>query len=75
MLIEIGCIGRKINETDRYHEAEYEYTCPNRLYINDKDILCLHPLFTRIFRAQQPSNKKFVYPFATDIDAPDFRNW
>ena len=43
MLLEIGCIGRKIDETDRYDVAEFEYTIPNRLAVGDDDIMCVHP--------------------------------
>jgi hypothetical protein len=76
MLIEMGCIGRVINETDRYFIGEFEYTRPARLVISTSDTLCLHPVFCRIYSAKKPGNDgKVIYPYGSDIEGLDHREW
>jgi hypothetical protein len=49
MLVEIGAIGKCVAQTERYLEAEFEYTLPNQLPIGSREELCLHPMFMRVF--------------------------
>jgi hypothetical protein len=72
MLIEIGAIGRVISETDRYIQAEFEYTVPHQLFTSTDDMLCLHPLFTEIYSAKIRENKP-VYPYGSRLEDNDYR--
>jgi hypothetical protein len=78
MLIEIGAVGRWMGETERYVEAEFEYTAPNRLNVSDDETMCLHPLFAGVYGSidTQPgraAGAKAVYPFGWDSNGPDYR--
>ena len=70
MLIEIGALGRVLRHTDRYVEAEFDYTLPSPLFPGHHEELCLHPLFTRVFQAHtEPvanGGNRVVYPYGSD---------
>jgi len=70
MLLEIGCIGRRIGQTDRYDVAEFEYTIPHRLAVGDDDIMCVHPLFSGVYQSMPDvdgnGDRLLVYPYGTD---------
>ncbi len=70
MLLEIGCIGRKIGQTERYDVAEFEYTIPHRLAVGDDDIMCVHPLFSGVYQSMPDASddgvRRLVYPYGTD---------
>ncbi len=66
MLLEIGCVGRVIGHTDRYVEGEFDYTLPTPLFPGADDELCLHPLFSRVFRARIDEGAMPVYPYGAD---------
>ena len=81
MLIEIGAVGRVVEESDenttesdRYIQALFEYTVPHQLVTSTDDGLCLHPLFTEIFSAKTKL-KKPVYPYGSMVDDADYRDW
>lgn len=78
MLIEIGAVGRVLGETERYVTGLFEYTVPHRLVTSTDDELCLHPVFLKVFSAKKPplgGTRKTVYPFGTDVDGRDYRDW
>jgi len=78
MFVELGAIGRVIGDTDRYVIGLFEYTQPHQLVISSYETLCLHPIFTEIYnnRGKNPSeNIKPVYPYGTDIEGDDHRDW
>jgi hypothetical protein len=68
MLIEIGAMGRVIpgKSTDQYIQGNFEYTVEHELQISYDDELCLHPLFSGIFR--NDSKDQPVYPYGTGVD-------
>ncbi len=72
MLIEIGCIGRVIEETERYIQGEFEYTIPHKLITGTDDMLCIHPLFAGVFSAKIRKRKP-VYPFGSQVEDKDYR--
>ncbi len=74
MLIEIGAIGRVLNDTDRYTQAEFEYTVPHKLVTGTDDMLCIHPLFAEMFSAKI-REKKPVYPYGSRIEDKDYRDY
>ena len=69
MLIEVGAIGKLQAETDLYLEAEYAYTVPADLVVSLDDDLCLHPIFSSVYKgASKGSDVKPVYPYGSDPD-------
>jgi hypothetical protein len=88
-LIEIGCVGRAIDNgpRDRYVVGEFEYTRPGSLYIGDGEMFCLHPVFAEVFSCRNSTSRlaqlsaadrklvRPVFPIGTDPDAPvDYRD-
>ena len=72
MLIEIGVIGRFLEETDIYYKARFEYTASHELITSVDDTYCLHPLFSGIYGNGRKS--KPVYPYGSDVEDDDYRN-
>jgi Cdc6-like AAA superfamily ATPase len=69
MLKEIGAMGRVDRDkmTDVYITGEFEYAVDHELPISHDDRLCIHPLFSGIFRG--PRNKdRPVYPYGSVLD-------
>lgn len=69
MLLEIGCIGRQTDLTDRYHVAEFQYSLPHRLAVADDDMMCVHPLFSGVYQSQPDPDGESVrpiYPYGAD---------
>jgi len=78
MLIEIGALGRVLDETDLYVHGLFEYTVPHRLVTSSDDELCFHPVFLKVFSARRPDRnevKKTIYPYGTDVNTEDVREW
>jgi hypothetical protein len=57
MLIEMGIIGRVLEDSERYIQGEFEYTVPHQLVSSTDDMLCLHPLFTEVYSAKTREKK------------------
>jgi len=63
MLIEVGAIGREVETTEVFHEAEFEYAIRGRITEALTDGLCLHPLFSGTYpKRSNGTKKKRVYP-------------
>lgn len=74
MMLEIGAIGIVEEISERYVKGLFEYTVPHKLVSGTYEELCLHPLFTEVFRAMKPKqNPLVVYPHGTDISEDDWR--
>ncbi|MEO1523204.1 MAG: hypothetical protein AAFU78_20855 [Cyanobacteria bacterium J06633_2] len=77
MLSELGAIGRLTTSTNDYATATFEYGEPHRMLYTDKDTLCVHPIFTEMFRVIVPSSLpetyQPVYPLGTDPASADYR--
>jgi len=72
MLKEIGAMGRVDlgRVSDLYITGEFEYVADHELAISQDDRLCIHPLFSGIFRG--PRNKdRPVYPYGSVLDDED----
>lgn len=74
MLVEMGAVGRVEGETDRYIIGRFEYTEPHKLITSPLDELCLHPLFSLLFKKELKKEVRAVYPFGTDIDETEYRD-
>lgn len=77
MLIEMGIVGRVIGETEQYIQGLFEYTLPHRLVVGTSDEMCLHPIFSagRVKLPAKAGLPKPVYPFGSDIDGVEWRDW
>lgn len=71
-----GALGIKIDETDRYHIAEYSYTVQGHLGVREgRDVVCVHPLFSNEFcgsgvlRSLRSEGAKPVYPYGSGPEA------
>lgn len=77
MLVEMGIVGRVIGETEQYTQGLFEYTLPHRLVVGTSDEMCLHPIFSagRAKPETKGSASKPIYPFGSDIDGVEWRDW
>jgi hypothetical protein len=70
ILLEIGALGRVIEETSSYYRAEFEYHRTHKLIPTDDETMCWHPLFAEVFdspsRNGRDSSTKPVYPLGVD---------
>jgi hypothetical protein len=75
MLIEIGALGRVIpgKETDIYIKGNFEYTVSHELTLSHDDELCIHPLFSGIFRNDGRKDRP-VYPYGSALEDEDYRD-
>lgn len=79
MLIALGVLGVKVDETHRYNRAQFQYTFNSSLNAQeDVDELCFHPLFTRhLFERsldrQRELGQRPTYPFGCDPADGDYR--
>jgi hypothetical protein len=76
-LVETGIVGRVTDETERYFIGRFEYTEPHKLVIANDDVLCLHPVFAKVFHYKTPKGGavKAVYPYGSDPSGADHRSW
>ena len=73
MLIDIGALGRVIKETDVYIKGHFGYTVAHELAVSHDDQLCIHPLFSGIFRNYGRRDKP-VYPYGALLEDEDYRD-
>jgi hypothetical protein len=69
MMFSIGAIGLKVEEesTPDYSVARFEFNTKYILSISDKDKLCVHPMFSRIYNVERDGCPKLVLPRGTDF--------
>ncbi len=80
MLLTLGVLGVKVDETTRYHKGHFQYTFDSTLNVQeDVDDLCFHPLFTRYlfersFDQLRLVGERSTYPYGCDpADDDDYR--
>jgi hypothetical protein len=75
MLLEIGALGKTIpgKETDLYIKGNFEYTISHQLSLSQEDVLCIHPLFSGIYRGTGKQERP-VYPYGSALDDEDYRD-
>jgi len=80
MLFDLGVVGIKFGETDRYNKAHFQYTFDNSLVPREElDHLCLHPLFTRYLLERsiprlREERSHATYPYGCDPLGDDYRH-
>jgi len=79
MLFTIGALGVRLDETERYYKAHFQYTFDAPLNAaEDQDWLCFHPLFTRYLhertlRRLRTAKSLATYPYGSDPADQDYR--
>jgi hypothetical protein len=79
MSFAIGAIGIRLDETERYYKAHFQYTFDSPLSaVEDQDWLCFHPLFTRYLHERSLSRLRnakslVTYPYGSDPTEQDYR--
>ncbi|HEY8547298.1 MAG TPA: hypothetical protein VIL36_19690 [Acidimicrobiales bacterium] len=88
-LLEIGCIGRVVDDqsTRRYVVGEFEYTRAGSLHIGADEAFCVHPAFVEAFDGRHATGRNAqlkaherrairpVYPIGSDPNDPhDYRD-
>lgn len=75
MLLEIGAIGRVIpgKETDVYVKGNFEYTVSHQISLSQDDELCVHPLFSGIYRGGGKQERP-VYPYGSVLEDDDYQD-
>ncbi|GEM_PF-731824 len=80
MLVEMGIIGRVMEggadggvgrHSDRYILGMFEYAAGRRMVVGTTESMCLHPLFSELFRARPSGASKVVYPYGSDISSDE----
>jgi hypothetical protein len=77
MLIEAAVIGRVITEKkeSNYVHGMFEYTAAHKLITSSEDQLCIHPIFAEVFHYKKSEGDKPVYPYGTNPDSDDYREF
>ncbi len=73
LMFATGAIGLRVDNDGRseiYSVARFEFNTKHVLSISDKDSLCVHPLFSRIYNLERNGNAKIILPRGAD-----FQNW
>ena len=75
MLTEIGAIGIVLpgSDSSKYIKGHFSYTVGHSLSLSYSDTLCLHPLFSGIYRGPNRAGRP-VYPYGSDLGDGDYRN-
>lgn len=75
MLLEIGAVGKVMPGSDKslYIKGSFEYTVSHQLPLSQDDELCVHPLFSGIFRGSDKQERP-VYPYGSELEDDDYRD-
>lgn len=76
MLTEIGAVGRKVDETEKYVVGVFEYMLPHQLIFSERDTFCIHPVFSEIFHVNVDyPGVKSVYTYWSGLTDDDLKSW
>ncbi len=69
LLFAVGVLGMRSPTEDSkiYYTARFEYNTKYQLAISDKDRICVHPMFSRIYNVDRQDNRKAVLPRGSDF--------
>jgi hypothetical protein len=70
LMLSVGVLGVKIpaESTEIYSVARFEFNTKHSLQVSDKDVLCVHPMFSRIFNLLDNGNCLAILPRGSDFD-------
>ena len=71
----VRAIGLFIEEesTTTYSTARFEFNSKYHLTPGDKDILCVHPMFSRIYNVEKMEDARVILPRGSDFKADEIR--
>jgi len=69
LMLSTGAIGVLQSEftSNIYEQARFEFNTRHLLQISDKDKLCVHPMFSRLYNMEQEENAKVILPRGSDF--------
>jgi hypothetical protein len=70
MMLAIGALGVVDNasETELYISGRFEFNTEHRIFASDKDLFCVHPIFSRIYGCQNDEDKYSKPILTRDIE-------
>jgi hypothetical protein len=68
-MLSTGAIGvlDQSSTSDKYATAKFEFNTQHTLKISDKDQLCVHPMFSRIYNIEKTLDLRIVLPRGSDF--------
>ena len=69
LLLSTGAVGVVDGDTSSeiYETGRFEFNSDSMLRVSDKDRLCVHPMFSRIYNVDKASIRKVVLPRGSDF--------
>jgi len=69
LMLSTGALGvvEGSGSSDIYVVGRFEYNTEHQLYISDKDELCVHPMFSRIYNVKRNGFDKIILPRGSDF--------
>ena len=70
MMLSIGALGvvDDASETELYISGRFEFNTEHRIFASDKDLFCVHPIFSRIYGCQNDEDKHSKPILTRDIE-------
>jgi hypothetical protein len=70
LMLSTGAVGivDATGSSDIYETGKFEFNSSNLLRVSDKDRLCVHPMFSRIYNVDEAAIQKVVLPRGSDFD-------
>lgn len=76
LLMEVGAVGRVVGESEKYKEGIFEYMVPHKLIFSDRDIFCIHPVFSEVYNVNKNyEGVKPIYTYWSGITDNDLKEW
>lgn len=71
LMLSTGAVGMKVSEregsSEIYSTARFEFNTKYDLSISDKDVLCVHPMFSRVYNIERREDLKLILPRGSDF--------
>lgn len=69
LMLSTGALGvvESSSKSDFYVVGRFEYNTEHQLYISDKDNLCVHPMFSRIYNVKRNGFDRVILPRGSDF--------
>jgi hypothetical protein len=70
LMFAVGVLGVKVIDecTATYSVARFAFNTKYALQVSDKDILCVHPMYSRVFNLMKSGSALVVLPRGSDFD-------
>ncbi|MES9884946.1 MAG: hypothetical protein ABW185_29230 [Sedimenticola sp.] len=67
MLIDIGAIGKVVDNKGKYKIGQFQYNYDSHLSVSENDMLCVHPIFRVMFPYGPQENLSSIYPAGLNV--------